>query len=338
MAGPQHRGATSSDTSSGATTPQSFADALRTALVVRRSSLRGLSLELAEHGVQVSTPLLAAWRSGARRPTGSEGVAAARALEELLALPTGHLAGWVDVTGDDRGPLRPDVPGAPVVPATGPSGVRLPRRRLPDGLPAPAPASAPAVAVADAAVRRARRALGLEREGLLAVRAVDLVLTLDATGRGSQLTQRTTWVARHDGVEAFPAVHVAGGPVRRAAEVEAVAGCRTGPSYADLAAGVSATSLVLAAPLREGERAETVHRTLLPEDPAARPEVQHRVEAGVERVSLTVAFDPARAPVDWQGWSRDDQERAAALEPGEGVVRLARDDFGPGVVGVRWRW
>lgn len=220
---------------------------------------------------------------------------------------------------------------APTSPAAVSSTVRLPRRRL------PAP-QAPTAEATEAAVRRARRALGLERDGLLVARTVDLVLTLDGEGRARYLTQRTAWLARHEGVDSFPAVHVADGPVRGRAEVEAVAGCRTGPSYADLAAGVFATALALPTPLREGERVVTVHRTHLPGDHAERPEVRHRVEACLERISLVVAFDPGRAPAAWQGWSRDDQERAAALEPVDGVVRLARDDFGPGVVGVRWRW
>lgn len=303
-----------------------FAHDFRGLLASRRSSLRGLSLTLAERGVQVSTPLLAAWRSGTADPAGPVDLAAVRALEDMLSVPVGHLARWVDPTATPqrpggRGPQAPAVAG-PITDVV----VGDPRRESRD-------------ARAAASVRRARTALGLERTGQLVERSVDLVLELDERGVERQVTQRTEWVAQVDGVDTFPAVLITATSVHGRARVEPVSGCRLGPTYADLAEGVFAAALVLPLPLRAGEGVTTVHRTILPADVAPDTVYEHRLLHRVERISVAVLVDGDRTPSTWQGFSRtDDEERAGEVVPHGGVARVSRDDFGPGVVGLRWSW
>lgn len=310
-----------------------FAHDLRTALAARRSTLRGLSLALQQRGVTVSTPLLAAWRSGTFPPAGPDDVTAAHALEDLLALPPGQLTRWVDPQGTPRRPgQRPAGGGARPV-------TRLEEAQRAGGHGTYAPTRRTGVDRAAASVQRARTALGFERSGLLVERTVDVVLSIDDSGVEQHVTQRTEWVAREDGVDSFPSVLVVPPGVRDRARVEPITACRLGPAYVDLAEGVFAAALVLPHPLRAGESVTTVHRVHLPEDAPSEGLHQHRVSGRVERISVAVSFDDACAPTSWIGYSSgDDAERSAALAPLDGLVRVTRDDFGPGVVGVRWHW
>lgn len=311
-----------------------FAHDLRTALAARRSTLRGLSLALQQRGVTVSTPLLAAWRSGTFTPSGPTDLVAAHALEDLLALPPGQLTRWVDPDGTPRRPgQRPVTGAARPVTRLGAGGD--------DAAGGGAYASPRATGVdrAAASVQRARTALGFERSGLLTERTVDVVLSIDDSGVEQHVTQRTEWVAREDGVDSFPSVLVVPPGVRERAHVEPLTACRLGPAYVDLVEGVFATALVLPHPLRAGESVTTVHRVHLPADAPSEGLHQHRVSAEVERISVAVSFETTCAPSSWIGYScTEEQERSAELAPLDGVVRVARDDFGPGVVGVRWHW
>ena len=300
-----------------------FAHDFRVALAAHRVSLRRLSLELAERGVEVGTALLAAWRSGTFAPAGHADHAAAVALEELLDLEPGHLACSVDAHAS---PQRPgsrrfsDLSGPLPVPSG--EGVRTGGSQALES------------------VRRARTALGFERtSGLLAESSVEVTLTIDENGVERHITQETQWVAQESGVDSFPVVLMTPVPVRTRSRVEPVRGCRLGPTYVDLAAGVFATALVLPAPLRAGQRVTTVHRTHLPDDVAPDMVYEHRLLRQVEQVSVGVAFDPECAPSSWYGYSStDDDERGGEVVPVDGEVRVSRDDFGPGAVGLSWSW
>lgn len=307
-----------------------FAHDFRSILAARRSSLRGLSLQLAERGVQVSTPVLAAWRTGTAAPAGVDELVAVQRLEEVLAVPTGHLARWVDPTATPRrlGERRPGTPPG-LSPDLSPDMPPIASDRI----------GSSRDARSAAAVQRARTALGLERTGQLVERSVDLVLELDERGVERRVTQRTEWVAQVDGVDTFPAVLITASPGRGRARVEPVSGCRLGPTYSDVSDGVFAAALVLPLPLRSGQSVTTVHRTHLPEDVAPDTVYEHRLLHRVERISVGAVFDADHAPLTWQGFSRDDEdERAGEVVPQGGVARVSRDDFGPGVVGLRWSW
>lgn len=299
-----------------------FAHDFRIALASRRISLRTLSSGLGERGMPVSTPLLAAWRSGTFVPAGLDDHRAALALEEILGLPTWQLARSVDIDGS------PQRPGS---------------RRFSDlSGPLPLPSQEDQQASERAArdsVRRARTALGFDRNGLLVERTVDVVLSIDDNGVERHITQETQWVATESGVDSFPVVLMTPVPVRGRSRVEPIRGCRLGPTYTDVTAGLFATSLVLAAPLQLGERVTTVHRTHLPDDVTPDMVYEHRLLREVERISVGVTFDPECAPSTWHGYScADDQERGGEVVPVDGVVRVARDQFGPGAVGLRWSW
>lgn len=303
-----------------------FAHAFRTALSERHATLRGLSVALAERGHETSTPLLAAWRAGTFVPGGPEDLARARALETLLELRSGELSAWVDpdVPGTRRSSRRPgSFSGALPIPAKGSVPV----------------AGDPGAARVSASVQRARTALGFDRTGLMSETRVEVLLELDVDGTARWITQTTEWVSHSGGVDSFPVVLVTPTPVKGRGRVEPVEGCRLGPSYVDLAEGLFATSLVLPAPLREGEVARTVHRTYLPADAAPEQAFEHRVHQEVAQVSVEVAFADGLVPSTCTGFVRlDEVEQESAAEVSDGVGRVLRTDFGPGGVGLRWSW
>ncbi|WP_110240337.1 hypothetical protein [Nocardioides gilvus] len=311
---------------SHAVTERDFAQQLRTALVARHATLRGLSVALTERGHPVSTPLLAAWRSGAVVPGGAEDLACVTVLEQLLDLAPGDLGDELDpdATGSHRSRRPGTFDGVLPTPATG----------------APAHAAEPDTRRVSDSVRRARTALGFDRAGqLMTETRVEVVLELDEQGAARRITQRTQWVSPAGGVDAFPVVLVTATPVTGRGRVEPVEGCRLGPSYVDLAEGVFATSLVLPAPLREGGTASTVHRTHLPSDVAPDDFYEHWVHHEVEEVSVEVVFAAGSTPRDLRGLVRvDEVEQACDITQDDRLVRVVRHRFGPGGVGLRWSW
>lgn len=229
-----------------------FAPALRTALVTRHATLRGLSDALSERGHLVSTTLLASWRSGSVVPGGSADLQSVVALESLLELTTGELTGRLDpdATQSTRG-RRPGT--------------------VDDALPTPAAeqrrsVAEPADNISDS-VQRARTALGFGRvvQSMLETR-LELKVETDDSRTAWWVTQRSEWTSPTGGVDCVPLVVVTPTPVSGRVRVEAIEGCRLGPTYVDRAEGVFATSLVLPAPLRAGDTVSTVHRTHLPDD------------------------------------------------------------------------
>lgn len=265
--------------SGSAVASRDFGQAFRAALVARHATLRGLSVALVERGHPVTTPLLAAWRSGAVVPGGPDDLDAVTALEELLGLRSGDLGGQLDpeATGSTRSRRPGTFDGVLPAPATGQPASTAPTDEHDDR------------SISDS-VQRARTALGFDRVVQLMVETrIDLRLETDEARTTWWITQRSEWRSPAGGVDCVPLVVVTPTPVSGRVRVEPIEGCRLGPTYVDLAEGVFATSLVLAAPLRAGDTVTTVHRAYLPADIApTRPDerwvLQDESGAGVVRV------------------------------------------------------
>lgn len=260
----------------GAVESRDFGHALRTALVARHATLRGLSVALSERDHLVTTPLLAAWRSGAVVPGGAEDRAAVSVLEQLLDLGEGELVRHLDpdATGSTRSRRPGTFDGVLPSPATGqPAGDAEASTRVCDS------------------VQRARTALGFGRAVQQMVETrVELRLESDEARKEWWIVQRSRWSSPAGGVDCVPLVVVTPTPVSGRVRVEPIEGCRLGPSYVDLAEGVFATSLVLPAPLREGDTVTTLHRTHLPPDlaptwPDERWTLRDDEEVGVVRLA-----------------------------------------------------
>lgn len=211
-----------------------------------------------------------------------------------------------------------------------------PVSELVEELPEVAPVSPPDV---EAAVQRARLALGFDQGGGLEERRVSLTLEVDEHGVQRSLTQRTVWRATGAGAHNFPVYALVPTPVSERAVVEAIEGCTTGPTYADLREGFFATSLLLERRLAVGEEAETVHRITLPAGGAAQSSYEHQLKQYVDDVSVEIVFHPDRLPEGVGAYVRvGADEEDVPFTTTETAVRAACGGFGPGVAGVRWLW
>ena len=190
-----------------------------------------------------------------------------------------------------------------------------------------------------AAVQRARLALGFDQGGGLEERRVSLTLEVDEYGVQRSLTQRTVWRAKGAGAHSFPVFALVPTPVNERAVVEALEGCTTGPTYADLREGFFATSLLLERRLAVGEEAETVHRITLPGDTASQTSYEHQLKQYVDDVVVEIVFHPDRLPSGVGAYVRVGvDEEAVPFTTTETAVRAVCGGFGPGVAGVRWAW
>ena len=190
-----------------------------------------------------------------------------------------------------------------------------------------------------AAVQRAHLALGFDQGGGLEERRVSLVLEIDATGAQRTLTQRTVWRATGAGADSFPVFALLPTPVGERVLVEAVEGCTTGPTYADLREGLFATSLVLGRRLAAGEEATTVHRITLPSDATPQAAYEHQLKQYVDDITIEVRFDRELLPSGVGAYVRvGAEEEAVPTETTECSVIASCGGFGPGAAGVRWVW
>lgn len=242
-----------------------------------------------------------------------------------------------------RGTADPDV--EPTV------ELRVERPRAADATP-PSPPRQPSVqdvtaearpagtpASIEASVQRAHLALGFDQGGALEERRVSLVLEIDGHGVQRSLTQRTVWRATGAGADRFPVFALLPTPVSERVVVEALEGCATGPTYADLREGLFATSLMLPRRLAPGEEATTVHRIVLPAGGEPQTAYEHQLKQYVDDVTLEICFDPEALPTGVGAYVRvGSHEEPVPVSTSERSVTAACGAFGPGVAGVRWTW
>lgn len=289
-----------------------FAQELRRAIVDSGMSVSALHRAAAASGVHVGMGTLIDWRSGRLVPQAEE-LTTVQALEDLLALPPRHLSALLEPSAVESSSLD-------VVPVRGPTTDITACGALPG-------------------VARARAALGFELVGTLVERRLQVALELDERGVERTVTQHTEWLARREGVSAFPVILVVPTPVRGRGRVEALSGCESGPEYVDVAEGVFATTLLLERPLAVGEQITTVHRTHLPTDVPPEPYFEHHVLRHVGEVELDVTFHPDRQPASCQAYTLvDDVETIAPVPVRGGRARHLFRGLGPGAAGFAWSW
>lgn len=290
-----------------------FAQELRRAIVDSGLSVNELHRAAAAGGAAVDVGTLIDWRSGRLVPTTATELAAVHRLEDLLGLPPRHLSSLLE-------PSAVESSSQDVVSLRGPHTDVAACSALPG-------------------VARARAALGFELVGTLVERRLQVALELDERGVERSVTQHTEWLARRDGVRAFPVILVVPTPVRGRGRVEALSGCQPGPEYVDLTEGVFATTLLLERPLEVGEYVATAHRTHLPPDVTPEPYFEHHLLRHVGEVELAVGFHPDRLPASCRAYTRVDgveTSRPVAVRGGE--ARHTFRGLGPGAAGLTWSW
>jgi hypothetical protein len=283
--------------------PEAFAEALSR----RGVSLAWLHHRLVERGHPVSQAALSYWRSGRSQPERGTSREALVEIERLLRVGPGALTSRL-------GPSRR--PG----PQPGERSTRELLANRPD-------------------VMSALTSLGFR--GLydeLTEHLRHVVVDVDAEGCVTAFQVRAVLQARHDGARRTPHLFTtdedAGAP-----RFVPVAGCSLGRSSIDGDTCVFGVELVLDRPLAKDEYGPYELRVELPR-PSVDPSYHHFAARRMSTLLIWVRFDPSRLPrVVERHCETDHGEEVEELSLGGGTSThvLARG-FGPGLLGVRWKW
>ena len=283
--------------------PEAFADALRR----RGVTLAWLQQRLTERGHPVSPAALSYWRSGRSQPERGTSRDALVEIERLLRVAPGALT-------DRLGPSRR--PG----PRPGEKSVRELFAETP-GVQA---------ALVDLGF------IGLNDELLEVVR--HLTVDVDGTGHATSVQVRAVVQARHDGARRAPLI-VTLDEAGRAPRFVPTAGCSLGRQRTDLETGVFSAELLTERALTRDETCVYELRVELP-SPSAEVQFDHYAVRRMGELLVWVRFAPARIPSYVERYAQLDgveETEEIALAGGSGAHALARG-FGPGILGVRWRW
>jgi hypothetical protein len=281
--------------------PSAFADALSR----RGVSLSWLHERLAEVGHPVSSAALSYWRSGRSRPERTTSRAALVEIERLLEVEPGALT-------SSLGPSRR--PG-----------------------PRPAERTLREMLAATPGMRSALASLGFEGlDDELVERVRHLAVDVGIDGRIREIRIQAVMQARHDGARRTPVV-VTADERGRVPRFVPGAGCRLGRVVED-PSGVYATELLLERPLARGETHP--YELVVELDPGDDTTVDHYAARRLTELLVWVRFHAERRPAQVERFSVEGgRERRETLELGDGTSAhtLARG-FGPGLLGLRWRW
>ncbi|NNM45865.1 hypothetical protein [Knoellia koreensis] len=284
-----------------------FSQALSWALERRGWSLAGLRDRLAARGTPVSVATLSYWRSGRSQPERATSLDALAEVEDLLALRHGELS-------DRLGPSR-RVPPSRIPPFAGRVDVQpLLEAALADvGCPLPQP---------------------------LTEESVQHLLELDAEGIPRTLAFRQVIRAMADNVAAMPTMVVAQEPAGDDATFHVVAGGHLGREVHRREDGIFVAEVVFDRPLERGETTIVEVRIDLPRDLSNDEFYEAYAVRRAGEVMVCVRFHPDRMPATVQRYRVVD---SVTISEDESPVRSTShvylaQDFGPGALGIRWRW
>lgn len=288
---------TSGDPSTGA-----FPEALRAAIAARNVTLVWLRNRLADRGSPVSLTTLSYWRSGRRNPEGAGSLAAVEAIEELLGTPAGQLSGHLRSTRR-TGPLPP--PRMPI-------GDDALRQDMTDSL--AAVGAPPLTTLRDLSTHVVA---DIDQHGCLRRRQIRMLV--QAT---SGTLARLAWV------------EVSRSPTTSAPRLTEMTGARLGPTHDHPNQMIRAYALELEREVAAPDTALVEWSTDFDEDYPAEPELGHFVARPAREVMIWVRFHPDRLP----RWCEEqvDGEAARPLKMYARTIHATRNQFGPGVLNVRW--
>lgn len=284
-----------------------FPTAFARTLTSQGRTLEWLRSRLADRGTPVSLATLSYWRSGRSRPERLASLDALDQIESLLRLEPGHL----------RNRLGPS------------------RRVGPDGASAPIPDIA---AMHADSIGDALRRLGFGDGWGMIDLSTHVVLRIDADRALRRVSTRTLWRCQHDRADALPLIYVPSDPDETVPTIGLVRGGSVEQILSDtpnmLAARIAADR-----PVRWGEEIVVEHEL---EFPGVSDDCyEHHVVRRMQEVLIWVQFDPARLPASADVYWHDADD-GSRIEPvditGLTTLHHRRRGFGPGSLGIRWRW
>lgn len=286
-----------------------FALALREAIDQRGLGLGRLVARLEEAGTPVSAATLSYWQSGRSQPGRRTSLECLSALERILELEPGYLAGRLG---------RPPVRGRHQQPPT--------LRELWDELPAVVSA--------------------LERMASGTNDHLTRISVHDRVSVGPDRTERSTLTrqvmrSERDGVDRLVVMHGNDDPLCPVPKPNALHGCRVGRTTSAPGTGVVAAELLLPGPARRGEFVTVEYEFVqsAPYPPADRWERRRRT--GNRQYVLEVVFAPPALPASSERYVQP-VEGEPTTEPlhlnPDHTLLLVELDGRPGIVGARWEW
>lgn len=288
-----------------------FADELRRAIGARGVTLTWLRERLTARGNTVSTSTLSYWQSGTRRPEGAASHAAVSDLEELLDLEPGALTALL-------GPARRAGPFA--LPVSPTPGGRSP-----------------------SAAREVLDQLGAGNLSNVRSLSIQVVIEVDEHGHQRRLNERRLLQATSGVVTTFPYLLVAPTPKARLPVITALMGCAVVRTHVHPNQKVFGAALELAEPIATGETAPVEIAVDVSTGTSGENEYVMRLVRPVREFLLWIRFHPDKTPVWHEEFSTaGGRESSQPVEHGDArpvtSLHLARSGFGPGTIGLRWRF
>ncbi|GAB3021624.1 hypothetical protein GCM10011376_21380 [Nocardioides flavus (ex Wang et al. 2016)] len=283
--------------------PESFAEALRSAIDARGLSLDRITDHLAQRGVSVSSATLSYWRSGRSEPGRRSSLAALPHLETVLGLPAGSLAATLPSTRE-----------------------RTPRHAV-RGLDALWPEQ-PHSAVLGR--------LDTSWDTHLTRVSVHDVMQIGPDRRQVRLTVRQAMRARTDGPDRRVVMHSQDDLDAGLPEIRPLRGCTLGRVEQDPEAGVVGAELVFFRPLRRGETVIVTYDVISASPGPREHEYTRRLRLPMREYLLEVAFDSSALPESIAAIT-EGREQPISLD-GDRRAHLVHTDTAPGTTGIRWSW
>ena len=285
---------------------ETFANALRAAILASGLGLERIRARLHERGAPLSTATLSYWQSGRSEPARRTSLRALAHLEEILGLPAGALAAHLD---------RP----ASTTPETPPlATLSTPMAQLPEWL-----RRAEARLRSTLSVVSDHVAIRVGPDHIFASRWVRQVLRADAAGADRYVVVHV----KHDVNDPEPVF-------------EALTHCRTGSIRRAPELGIVAYEVIFDRALDLGESIIIEYQETLPAGSTTDMEYEIRRRTATRELVIEVNFSPTGADVRCETYQSaldgSGQVVSVALLDSSHSVRLIRHDAAPGRYGVRW--
>jgi hypothetical protein len=286
--------------------PRAFGRELAAALYRRDQTLTWLQRRLADNGTPVSMTTLSYWRSGARRPEGLRSRDAVREIERLLDLPSGHLERLI-------GPTHRTGPLPPMQSALGDADLQ-------------------------SQVAETLDALGCPESDNLRDITTHLTAEMDETGSIRHCITKGLLQATRGTLTEFAVVNVAPAPRSTWSTVSALRGVTLKDSYQHPGMLVEGRLFELLDPAQPGETALYEFTETYPDDHPPQHDLWHATTRPSHEIVVWAEFHPNAIPHWCESFVHlsDGEEVAHRRSPAPPVMHIARQRFGPGVVGLRW--
>ncbi len=289
------------DEQNGAVDNRPLAEVLRDQIAARQFTLVHLRDQLAAEGNPVSLATLSYWRSGQRHPDGPASEVAVEALERILGLGPGDLTNRLR----RQDPVYPDA----------------------------------SLAQQWEESTAAMAAVGIRQRDQLAIRTLHSTMDIDSSGHHRRLQHRMVLQARADRVSEFGLAIGGSGTGEGAVSVAECHGGRVRQARIEQGSRWYAMAIEFDQALTEGDR--TILEVSVEMEPGFCTDTRHTVASltPFREVAVWTRFNPQALPASIDEFTVVDGTESVNRRDVVGMsAYLQRRDFGPGVIGARWRW